>query len=495
MKDNKGHLCLKDFESLAEDPNWSKTDKLLEVIRVAAPKYTKEKEEATALQQRAIIKKSEDSKNSGGVSSSSKHEILIMKERGLKKPMIEPVDIPKKLRSVLQAQRDTSGFKNQNKYKNKEANPRRRSKLDMHTPPELPEEMKKCEILIMKERGLKKPMVEPVDIPKKLRSVLQAQRDTSSFKNQNKYKNKEANPRRRSKLDMHTPPELPEEMKKHEILILKERGLKKPMIEPVDIPKKLQSVLQAQRDTSGFKNQNKYKNKEANPRRRSKLDMHTPPELPEEMKKREILIMQERGLKKTMIEPVDILTKNRSVLQAQRDTSGFKYKNKEEHPRRRSKLDMHAPPELPEEMKKRIKEMGGTKVQMVIQKGLFKSDTKRNRVSMPFSQINNEFLTEAERKYLAEQNEIQVGFIDPATTREVKKMILGQSDVAKKSTGNTNSIYEMRQYWYNVCKDNDLRPMDVVQIWSFRHGPEQRLCLALVVCYRANQRGEEGQKQ
>jgi len=284
-------------------------------------------------------------------------------------------------------------------------------------------------------------------------------------------------------------------MKKHEILILKERGLKKPMIEPVDIPKKLQSVLQAQRDTSGFKNQNKYKNKEANPRRRSKLDMHTPPELPEEMKKREILIMQERGLKKTMIEPVDILTKNRSVLQAQRDTSGFKYKNKEEHPRRRSKLDMHAPPELPEEMKKRIKEMGGTKVQMVIQKGLFKSDTKRNRVSMPFSQINNEFLTEAERKYLAEQNEIQVGFIDPTTTREVKKMILGQSDVAKKSTGNTNSIYEMRQYWYNVCKDNDLRPMDVVQIWSFRHGPEQRLCLALVVGYRANQRGEEGQKQ
>lgn len=74
-------------------------------------------------------------------------------------------------------------------------------------------------------------------------------------------------------------------------------------------------------------------------------------------------------------------------------------------------------------------------------------------------------------------------------------MILGQLDVAKKSMGNTNSIYEMRQYWYKVCKDNDLRPKDVVQIWSFRHGTEQRLCLALVVGYRANQRGEDGQKQ
>jgi hypothetical protein len=49
------------------------------------------------LRQRVVIKKkSEDSKNPVGVSSSSKHEILIMKERALKKTVIEPVDIPKK---------------------------------------------------------------------------------------------------------------------------------------------------------------------------------------------------------------------------------------------------------------------------------------------------------------------------------------------------------------------------------------------------------------
>jgi hypothetical protein len=104
---------------------------------------------------------------------------------------------------------------------------------------------------------------------------------------------------------------------------------------------------------------------------------------------------------------------------------------------------------------------------------------------MPFSQINKGFLREAERKYLAEQNQIQVGFIDP-TTRKVKKMIL------RHLTGKTNSIYVMWTYWNEVCRENGLHPKDVVQIWSFHLGSEQSLYLALVVVYRANQRGEEG---
>jgi hypothetical protein len=96
---------LKDFEGLPVDPNWSKKDIFFEVSCVAALKYKKEEVTAAALQQRIVIKKkSEDSKNPVGVSSSSKHEILIMKEKPLKNTMIKPVlDIPKKLRSVLQA--------------------------------------------------------------------------------------------------------------------------------------------------------------------------------------------------------------------------------------------------------------------------------------------------------------------------------------------------------------------------------------------------------
>ncbi|GLT71804.1 hypothetical protein SLA2020_437970 [Shorea laevis] len=171
---------------------------------------------------------------------------------------------------------------------------------------------------------------------------------------------------------------------------------------------------------------------------------------------------------------------------------------------KRPKLKMpttlpNPPPDLPEEFKNRIEAMGGTQVEMVIQKALYQTDLQKNnsRLSMPFSQINKNFLREAEREHLAQQNIMTVQFMEPS--RKVNEMILRQWDMPKKS-GKTSSIYVLRTKWNHAFRQNGLVAEDVVQVWSFRVGIEQNLCMALVVVSRScrkedastSQRGEEG---
>lgn len=165
---------------------------------------------------------------------------------------------------------------------------------------------------------------------------------------------------------------------------------------------------------------------------------------------------------------------------------------------KRRKLNMGTlpkpPPVLPEEFKKRIDAMGGTQVDMVIEKALYPSDSDRNkcRLSMPFGQFKKGFLTKEESTHLAKPKEnIIVPFIEPSG--KCHEMTLGQWDMPKKS-GKTSSMYVLKTNWNMVLQANGLDENDVVQVWSFRVGTEQQLCLALVVVGSSggNQGGRDG---
>ncbi|XP_059434150.1 putative B3 domain-containing protein At2g27410 isoform X2 [Corylus avellana] len=186
-------------------------------------------------------------------------------------------------------------------------------------------------------------------------------------------------------------------------------------------------------------------------------------------------------------------------LKRSRGESSFQKKKKskkEEKPKTRSKKskpDMptlpNPPPDLPEEFKNRIEAMGGRQVVLVIQKALYDTDLKKNnsRLSIPLRQIKGDFLGDDERESLAQQNELNVPFIEPS--HKVNNMILRQWDMPKES-GKTCSTYVLRTNWNEVSQENGLRPKDVVQVWSFRVDNEQKLCLALVVVSRRG--GNEG---
>jgi hypothetical protein len=191
-----------------------------------------------------------------------------------------------------------------------------------------------------------------------------------------------------------------------------------------------------------------------------------------------------------------------SKIKAQ-EKEEIKYKRKEaNHSRmmrssnKRRKLVMATlpmpPPDLPEELKERIKALGGsgTQVDLVIQKSLYDSDLRpnNNRLSMPFKQIINKqgFLREEERKDVAKRKAMTVPFIEPSG--KCDEMTLKQWDMPKK-TGKTSSTYVLVTHWNKVVQANGLGLNDVVQVWSFRVGPEQKLRLALVVASRSRGNG------
>ncbi|XP_059432626.1 B3 domain-containing protein At2g31420-like [Corylus avellana] len=141
------------------------------------------------------------------------------------------------------------------------------------------------------------------------------------------------------------------------------------------------------------------------------------------------------------------------------------------------------PPDLPEEVNNRIKAVDGTEVIMVIQKHLTNTDLDRDkcRVSIPFGKINRDFLREREKDLLDQQISLEVPFYEPS--HKVSKMILRQWDMGKGS-GKSSSMYALRTHWNAVVEANGLKEKDVIQVWSFRVGDEQKLCLALVVVSR-----------
>ncbi|KAK9988822.1 hypothetical protein SO802_029061 [Lithocarpus litseifolius] len=134
------------------------------------------------------------------------------------------------------------------------------------------------------------------------------------------------------------------------------------------------------------------------------------------------------------------------------------------------------PRRLPESIRNRINGMRITREVLVIRKTLFDSDVKPGhcKISMPVSQTNPDFSREVERESLnQEKAAVDVLFIEPSNT--VKTMILVKWNMRK------NSIYALRKYWNVIVRNNKLKKGNVVEVWSFRIGAQEQLCMALDV--------------
>ncbi|VVA10941.1 PREDICTED: B3 [Prunus dulcis] len=145
-----------------------------------------------------------------------------------------------------------------------------------------------------------------------------------------------------------------------------------------------------------------------------------------------------------------------------------------------SSLSSSAHHDLPEAFKRKIDSLGGTKVALVIQKKLRKTDLSKsgNRMSMPLNQISStDFLEDDERGRLEKEETMKVQLIDPG---------LVQGDInlrrwnMKKMNGKNSKMYVLRTQWSDVAKRNHLEEKDLVQVWSFRVNGALYLALVLV---------------
>ncbi|KAK9910696.1 hypothetical protein M0R45_034648 [Rubus argutus] len=130
--------------------------------------------------------------------------------------------------------------------------------------------------------------------------------------------------------------------------------------------------------------------------------------------------------------------------------------------------------DLPEEFKKKIETLGGIKVELVIEKKLFKSDTIQgeNRLSMPLKQIRSNFLEDDEVKRLERDETLTVSLIDTK---------LQERDIClRRWNMKTSKWYVLKTQWIKIVRDNKLRIGDVIQVWSFRD-ENNNLHLALVL--------------
>ncbi|XVF71354.1 hypothetical protein PTKIN_Ptkin12aG0030300 [Pterospermum kingtungense] len=132
-------------------------------------------------------------------------------------------------------------------------------------------------------------------------------------------------------------------------------------------------------------------------------------------------------------------------------------------------------PDLPERLKKMIKDMGGTDVKLIIQKPLYRTDLSMShgRLSIPINQVQVEFLTPEEKILVNDKNSegIKVSVIDPSL--KTRRLFF------RRWYMRSCSVYALRTEWKSVLRDNDLKVNDVIQVWSFR--VESKLCFALVL--------------
>ncbi|TQD94583.1 hypothetical protein C1H46_019828 [Malus baccata] len=131
--------------------------------------------------------------------------------------------------------------------------------------------------------------------------------------------------------------------------------------------------------------------------------------------------------------------------------------------------------DLPEKFKREIERLGGTKVELVIEKQLTKTDLRSGRMSMPLNQIVSiSFLEDEDMEMLENGETMTVRLIDPG---------LVQGDInlrrLEKREGK-NPIYVLRTQWGDVARKNKLKAADLVQVWSFRVNRALHLALVLV---------------
>ncbi|KAA8526870.1 hypothetical protein F0562_008901 [Nyssa sinensis] len=118
------------------------------------------------------------------------------------------------------------------------------------------------------------------------------------------------------------------------------------------------------------------------------------------------------------------------------------------------------PSDMPMEFKKRIQEMGGDDVKLVMQKALYMSDVTPglNRLSMPLTQIKEKFLIDEEMKIMESRSgkklaSIEVPVIGPSL--DEYKLSFKKWDM-RKEKGNASSMYVLIKEWSSVVVNNSL---------------------------------------
>ncbi|KAL1537702.1 putative B3 domain-containing protein [Salvia divinorum] len=123
---------------------------------------------------------------------------------------------------------------------------------------------------------------------------------------------------------------------------------------------------------------------------------------------------------------------------------------------------------------------------LVIEKPLFATDLspQHNRLSIPISQIANDFLTEAEKHRLRGGNrrtnylEVKIMAVAEAEALSTETAKLCRWDMRKGIGRKTSSSYIINGKWHAFAKKNNLTVGLVVQLWCFRLREE--LCFAIV---------------
>ncbi|KAL6128861.1 hypothetical protein ACLB2K_072214 [Fragaria x ananassa] len=132
--------------------------------------------------------------------------------------------------------------------------------------------------------------------------------------------------------------------------------------------------------------------------------------------------------------------------------------------------------DLPEDFKKKIESMGGSRVNLVIEKTLYMSDLalNQNRLSMPFKQLRSKFLEDDEVRRLANHETFTLPLID--TRLQEREICLSEWSMP------TSKWYALKTQWHKrIVVENELREGDLIQVWSFRDkGNNLHLALVLV---------------
>ncbi|KAK3038928.1 hypothetical protein RJ639_027556 [Escallonia herrerae] len=128
--------------------------------------------------------------------------------------------------------------------------------------------------------------------------------------------------------------------------------------------------------------------------------------------------------------------------------------------------------EIPIDVENKIIGMGGTDVKLVIQKKLFATDVRKsnNRLSIPVSKADKEFLTEDEKKFLGGHNGKNVEAMDVVlidTLLNEHRVSFRRWDM-KKNKGKCSSSYVLAQTWNDIREQNHLLQEQVIQLWAFR---------------------------
>ncbi|KAM1142263.1 hypothetical protein FF1_042077 [Malus domestica] len=119
--------------------------------------------------------------------------------------------------------------------------------------------------------------------------------------------------------------------------------------------------------------------------------------------------------------------------------------------------------DLPEEFKREIERLSGTKVELVIEKQLTKTDisSSTNRMSMPLNQlISISFLEDEDKEMLENCKTMTVQLIDPGLVQgdiNLRRLVMGK----EKKPG--SAIFVLRTQWGDVARKNKLKAGDVVQ--------------------------------